>query len=262
MTKKLLGTFIYHGVTITYDGYTENGRSRPIVTCPICGQKRRAQSGYGTRLKRGDVTGRCHACNSKIVGQNIGNALRGKYKRTDDQVLSGGSVIHWGVRDPSAPNRVSVTCGRCGKARFTQISKSLTAPNATGWCLRCTNIAKAKSGAEHPMWKGGRAIDTYGYVWLLVRFLSKDDQSLAISMMNNDGYVLEHRLVMARKLGRPLTHQEVVHHLNGVKSDNRPGNLEVVSSAKHTEEHKVIKDRLRAEILRLQDILSAHNIEF
>jgi hypothetical protein len=45
------------------------------------------------------------------------------------------------------------------------------------------------------------------------------------------GYtILEHRYVMERMLGRPMTREETVHHKNGQRTDNRPENLDLRSS--------------------------------
>ena len=50
-------------------------------------------------------------------------------------------------------------------------------------------------------------------------------------------YVAEHRIVMEKHLGRYLTDNEVVHHLNGNKTDNNIGNLIVLSISDHSKLH-------------------------
>lgn len=47
---------------------------------------------------------------------------------------------------------------------------------------------------------------------------------------NRGGRVLEHHVVMCELLGRTLREGETVHHRNGIRSDNRPENLELWAS--------------------------------
>lgn len=79
-------------------------------------------------------------------------------------------------------------------------------------------------GEKNWNWKGGKVI-LKGYVYLLCPghpFAHKYQP-----------HVAEHRLVMEEKMGRYLDKNEEVHHINGIKTDNKIENLEIVIKKMH-----------------------------
>ena len=78
------------------------------------------------------------------------------------------------------------------------------------------------SGEKHGSWKGGISKTQNGYLMRLVQ----PSHPMA-PMRTSTGYILEHRLVMAESIGRPLHKTETVHHINGDVTDNRIENLEL-----------------------------------
>ncbi len=72
-------------------------------------------------------------------------------------------------------------------------------------------------GSKHPKWKGGW--DQNGYIC----FGKKK--------------IYEHRYIMENHLNRKLKSSEIIHHINGIKTDNRIENLEIMTRAQHASLH-------------------------
>jgi len=147
-------------------------------------------------------------------------------------------------------------CEICGKERWVAVLHGK--PSHTR-CIACAPKAKGliRRGESSPSWKGGRRKTADGHVSILLQ-----PDNFFYSMADKYGYAREHRLVVAKSLGRCLQSWEIVHHRNGVKDDNRIENLQVISELGHRQltilEHKVDKllqenQELKEEIKQLRE---------
>lgn len=70
-----------------------------------------------------------------------------------------------------------------------------------------------------------------------------------------NGYVLLHRLILENHLKRHLEPEEIVHHINGIRDDNRVENLEIHSNSEHMSLHtaKLSKEELREKAKSLNE---------
>lgn len=128
-------------------------------------------------------------------------------------------------------------CEKCGKERWVILREG----NILNSRL-CQHCAVSVRGRENPNWHGGTSLDKDKYVLIKI-----NPANFYYPMSIKSGYVREHRLIMAKHLNRCLLSWEVVHHKNGITTDNRLENLELLSSrGKHN-------TQLNKYILRLEE---------
>jgi hypothetical protein len=123
-----------------------------------------------------------------------------------------------GSRGPKPRPKVALTCAQCGTAFEVWPSG---AKNGRAFCSNACKTT-ARRGEGHPRYKTGRFVLPNGYVTVPVP---------------GRGRVYEHRLVVERRIGRPLTRDERVHHVNHDRGDNRDENLMVVTKKQHARIH-------------------------
>jgi hypothetical protein len=80
-------------------------------------------------------------------------------------------------------------------------------------------------GEKHPSWKGGKFKTSSGYI-----VVKKPEHPHA----HKSGYVFEHIVIWEETHGKALPKGWIVHHLNGIKDDNRPANLVALPNSKHS----------------------------
>lgn len=145
-------------------------------------------------------------------------------RRAGQQVRSRGSELRqWDARQREEVVNLRQAgwsqrrIARQFKAQEAMVSRLLAEAG-----LSTKSLPSSRStGDRHHCWRGGRTRIT-GYIGVRI-----PPSHRFASMLHNNGYVLEHRLVMAEHLGRPLSSEETVHHLDGVRTHNNIANLQL-----------------------------------
>lgn len=122
----------------------------------------------------------------------------------------------------------TAVCRSCTKTFVKRDTSGAKSANDNLYCSYECRWADVRSRDSY-----GRYLNSEGYIVLNKNWSQRPPSK----GLNADGYVrlnlrksgrvLEHRHVMEQELGRPLRSDETVHHKNGVKTDNRPENLEL-----------------------------------
>jgi len=123
-------------------------------------------------------------------------------------------------------------CDICGKERWVKLTFDKLRNTL---CLSCS-----RKGQQSGNWKGGRYHHSAGYICI---------RAIGHHRADGRGYALEHILVWEKAHNQKLPEGYVVHHINGVKDDNRPSNLVALTPKRHNEKHESLL-QVRAQRIR------------
>lgn len=127
--------------------------------------------------------------------------------------------------------RILWKCNLCDYTEYKIRCRARTSK----YCKNCCKGARYK-GSLNGNWKGGFKMHVDGY-----KYIYKPDHPFSV----NHKYIMEHRLIFEKHLGRYLKSNEVIHHINENRLDNRIQNLKLYQSGgKHVAENHVVRNRL------------------
>lgn len=192
----------------TYKRPSELARSKHHYCSNAC--RYEGYKGERPEKQTGKVV-HCEVCGKEVYKQ------KGHLERQEHHFCSRQCAGEWRTLQAERKKYICLNCGK----EFERLASRENHADPKYCSRECAQ--EGRTGENHPLWEGGRQVRGDGYVDLAPSLISDEYDS----MRRKDGRVFEHRLVMAQHIGRPLESHEVVHHVNGDKSDNRIENLEL-----------------------------------
>jgi len=162
-----------------------------------------------------------------------------------------GLVI--GVKDRSH-KYLQIVCSQCDIARWVR-EDNTRKPKFTNICRKCNS--HNQTGGNNGYWKGG-VVTIGGYTY--TRQHEPNHHRATKS-----GYVYEHILIWEQVHQKRLPDKWVVHHLNGIKNDNRPENLVALPDKTHKNVLAKKSERIReleAKVKLLEKALDNNQMIF
>lgn len=129
------------------------------------------------------------------------------------------NISKWAQWDRKRKITTNNQCKKCGTLIHWRRNK-------TGLCNHCATTGAIAFMASN--WKGGRKLSSNGYIEVY-----HPEPHPHRVFMRATPYVREHILIWEKTNGKLLPQGYVIHHLNGIKTDNRPENLVAIEPHNH-----------------------------
>lgn len=199
-------------------------------------------------------------CREHMIGFTRSHA---KQWPTEDITSEYGVILYWTrlfYKRDAVHGRtwayVPVMC-LCKKERFVSAWNAIHY-KYKGMCPECIAALRLNAKPMNKFYPSDGHVVRNGYVLIHAFTLTEQEVEQFKTMLmwtsRSTPYISEHRLVMARYLGRALERKDIVHHRNGIRSDNRLENLELTDSSSHQKmDHKYYALWIKA-IERIQQL--------
>ena len=184
------------------------------LSCPICNRSRWIELWW---VKKATTPGLCQPCSNKIIRKKVPSISPQIEKQISKLYLEG--------------QLASTEIAEKLHIRLRLVTSAITRMNIARPISEAIRLSFRKGrsfqpkGEDSPYWRGGRYCNQ-GYIRV---YAPNHPRARAVNRL----YVAEHILVWEKTHNQYLPKDRVVHHLNGIKSDNRPDNLIAMPVGKH-----------------------------